>query len=308
MGLFLFNLWINKSSDFVSNIHTQLRTGVVEGTFEATTPCSGIKPPLPQIPQGTNCEMTIWKITFNSDKTYTLLATYGMTQPNATRVKNGGTQISLQGTWSQDPITGIVNLTSSDSQSQISFMKITDELIHLLDVDKKMMVGNGGWSYTLNKINSRLRSESKNTHIVTSKELATGVYEGRTPCQNSLLVFTKSFVESSQGCERIKWLITFYQDAKGNPTRYIFGIQGRNDSHQGTWHAIQGTLSNSEAIIYQLQPDDNRQIIFLLKFGDDHLLFLDENMNLLIGNKYLSYTLSKTADSYETRKSPLTSE
>jgi hypothetical protein len=171
-----------------------------------------------------------------------------------------------------------------------------------------MMIGNGGWSYTLNKVNSN--SSSGDSYLPRdSDEVISGVFEGRTPCQDFLLAFTKSSVESSEGCQRIKWLITFYQDeATGKPSKYVFGIQDRKESHRGSIKIINGIPSNPDAVIYQLIPDDKRQIISLLKIGNDHLFFLNEKMNLLVGSNTLSYTLSKTADSYELRKSSLNSE
>lgn len=132
-----------------------------------------------------------------------------------------------------------------------------------------------------------------------------GVFEGRTPCRDFLEVFTKFTVTSDQGCERVKWLVTFYQDESGNPTRYVYGIQGREESHGGRWTIKKGIPSNPDAIVYQLYPDDDRQTISFLKVGEDHLFFVDENLNLLVGNKLLSYTLSRTSDSYENRKSGL---
>jgi hypothetical protein len=307
-GFYGFNPFTKNSpikfSDLLSNNGQQLTSGPIEGTFESTTPCSEIKPPLPQILDGTNCEMTIWNITFNTDKTYTLTANYGMSQPNTMGIKNGGTQVKMSGTWTQEPETGIINLTSN-SGHQVSFLKITDGLIHLLDNEREMMTGNGGWSYTLNKVNSNLSADNNYFHK-NSDKLISGVFEGRTPCQDFLLAFTKSSVNSPEGCQRIKWLITFYPDkVTGKPTKYVFALPDRRESHRGTIEIINGTSTNPDAVVYRLNPDGNGQVIYLLKVNDNNLFFLDDKMNLLVGTKSLSYTLSKTADSYELRKSTL---
>lgn len=139
---------------------------------------------------------------------------------------------------------------------------------------------------------NNLSSENTTPLPVPSSSSILGVFEGRTPCQDFLLEFTR---DPAPGCQRIKWLLTFYQDPKtNNPTRYVFGVAGREDSHDGNWSIKRVIPSDSEAIIYQLTPDNSEQTISLLKVEDDHLFFLDGNMDLLVGNELFSYTLSKT--------------
>src|SRR5690349_8082494 len=72
----------------------------VLGIFESITPCSGVDRPLPQIPENTNCEQMIWKLTLHQDPaTYQLDVAYGLSQQGTTGLQRGATQLNLEGKW-----------------------------------------------------------------------------------------------------------------------------------------------------------------------------------------------------------------
>jgi hypothetical protein len=116
-----------------------------------------------------------------------------------------------------------------------------------------------------------------------------GVFDGRTPCADFIIEFTQ-FPEAD--CQRVKWRVTFHQDpATGAPTTYEF--KGTQTNGTGTWRIIQGATANPDAEVLQLQSDRGGTVLSLLKVDENVLLFLDREMNLPIGDEYLSYTLSR---------------
>jgi len=50
-----------------------------------------------------------------------------------------------------DPDAIIYTLDPDKSATSIQFVKLSDQLLHLLDKSKRLMVGSPAWSYTLNR-------------------------------------------------------------------------------------------------------------------------------------------------------------
>ena len=51
-----------------------------------------------------------------------------------------------------DPTAVIYRLDPGNPATSISFLRLNDNLLHLLDSDRQLMIGTGAWSYTLNKV------------------------------------------------------------------------------------------------------------------------------------------------------------
>ena len=138
----------------------------VIGVYVASTPCSNGTKPLPGIPSNADCEFISWKLTLYGDtaakapSSYQLHYTYGMSQPGTPGFIGGGTTVDMEGNVAitRDTNSGtdriIYRLTDTKTNKIISFLKLNDYLLHLLDSDDKLMIGNAGWSYTLNGIDS----------------------------------------------------------------------------------------------------------------------------------------------------------
>jgi hypothetical protein len=276
------------------------------GVFEGITPCSKETRPLPQIPENTDCEEMIWKFTLYQDPasgmpaTYELTSSYGLPEQNSTGLVEGGTKIEMKGTW--EIVTGntfeVYRLdphTPDDAES-VSFAKIGNDVLHVLNKDGTLMVGHAGWSYTINRTDNRPHEYITNagsapmpeTPLVTptmpAKVSAFGVFEGRTPCHDLVFAFTGA--PRYDRCIKIKWQLTLYQDDTGAPAGYIF--RGTNSVRHGTW-----TIKETpDAVIYQLRTDDLKDGMSFLSL-DNHLFLLDESLDLLVGDALFSYTLSR---------------
>ena len=282
--------------------------------FEGTTACSSLTRPLPQIPEDTDCELMIWKIILYQDSatgsptTYVLESTYGPSQPNSLGPAGGGTPISMEGDWDigkgtkTDPEAQVYQLYSADSQVAVSFMKMSEDILHILNRDKTLMVGNAAWSYTLNRTDNRppidmdgpvgSGPEATRPPIPTMPPGSSvlGVYEGRSPCHE--VVFEILKVAPFPNCLKTKLRVTLYQDQEtGAPSGYM--VMGTSTVREGTWTILQGTPDDPDAVVYQLHLEGSQEPASFLKADENHLFLLDQDLNLLVGNALFSYTFSR---------------
>jgi hypothetical protein len=256
----------------------------------------------------------IWKIVLYQDSvtgtptTYTLESAYGTPQPNTPGLAGGGTPIVMEGRWEilkgtkMNSVAEVYQLSSEDSQPAVSFVKMSDDILHVLNSDQTLMVGNAAWSYTLNRTDNRipekidpLLSEPARPTRPPIPEMPQGssllgVFEGRPPCHEIVFEVTKTTPFS--GCAKIKSRLTLYQDqTTGAPSTYMY--MGTSTIREGTWSIVQGTESDPDAVVYQLHLEGSQQPMSFLKADENHLFLLDRDGNLLVGNALFSYTLSR---------------
>ena len=273
----------------------------LSGVFEGVTPCSKVERPLPQIRPDADCEMAIWRLVLGPGSAYTLDSSYGTPQQGTPDIQGGGTRITLEGTWTEargtqaNPDAAIIRLETDNPQTSLSFLKVSDDILHLLDDDGRMRTGNASWSYTLSRTGRGGHAASAGVtraFIESEPPLHAGTFEGRTPYQDFLRGFGADLVP---GRLKVKWLLTFCADpVTGNPERYIYSVPGRADSSEGRWSIIRGTPQNPDATVYQLTPANGGPALSLLKLGDNHLFFLNQDLNPLAGDARWSFTLSRT--------------
>jgi hypothetical protein len=284
----------------------------LHGVFEGTTACSALTRPLPQIPEDTDCELMIWKIMLYQDAatgtptTYTLESTYGPSQPNSLGPAGGGTPISMEGNWSivkgtkADPDAEVYQLHAEDSQVAVSFVKMSDDILHVLNLDQTLMLGNAAWSYTLNRTDNRppidmdgpVSSGPETTRppipAMPAGSSVLGVFEGRSPCHE--IVFEMLQLTPYPNCLKIKSQLSLYQET-GAPSTYM--LMGTSTIQEGTWTILQGTKDDPDAVVYQIYLDNSQEPVSFLKADDNHLFLLDRDLNLVVGNALFSYTLSR---------------
>ena len=158
------------------------------------------------------------------------------------------------------------------------------------------MVGNGGWSYTLNsktpdKNNYPLPTLTNATAVLSDTSLNI-IYDGRTPCQDFA---AENDLTVNQSCFKLKWKLILSKDPKTlQPTTYALKrTNSRETDITGNWTIIKGIASNPNAIILQLDPDKSNQTVSLLVGDDNVLFFLHKDNNLFVGNENFSFTLNK---------------
>ena len=89
--------------------------------------------------------------------TYTIDYTYGMQEQGGPGFQNGGSDKQIKGSWisakgaKSDPDALVYQLKKADGTT-FSFVKLSENNIHPLNTDNTLMVGDGSFSYTLNRI------------------------------------------------------------------------------------------------------------------------------------------------------------
>ena len=138
---------------------------VLLGVFVGTTPCADAAKPMLKIPPGDRCDRIKWELSLYQDEssrtptTYHLKREFGYHVDNRTSASKG--EIIIEGKWSitrgtrQYANAIIYSLETGNAGQVLMFMKAGERLLHLLNKDKSLQVGNGAYSYTLSKTTNR---------------------------------------------------------------------------------------------------------------------------------------------------------
>jgi hypothetical protein len=130
--------------------------------FVGSSPCDQSMRPFLSIPGEHPCEFVKWKLALfeNTDQQlprFVLEYTYGMSQAGTQGFVNGGTDVKIIGRYNLARSTGtlpgesVIKLQQDAPNLPISFAKLNKNILHMLDNEGQLMIGNAGWSYTLSK-------------------------------------------------------------------------------------------------------------------------------------------------------------
>lgn len=140
------------------------RNSPVLGTFTGTTPCGQFIRPLHNVSREGDCALVQWELTLYHDPVSLQPATYKLSSVNRFIVEGTnmysepGTTNETKGKWTivqgtkTNPHSIVYRLESEKPGASISFLKLSDKLIHLLDNNGKLMIGNESFSYTLSRV------------------------------------------------------------------------------------------------------------------------------------------------------------
>jgi hypothetical protein len=275
--------------------------------YVGSTPCSEAIRTLLGIPRDANAELIEWELTLteaaNVPATYHLRFRFGPTRPNQPGLDATAASLEHRGTWRTGAArvksgTGVVMLDNG-----LSLLKVSDAILHALDADGRLMVGTGGWSYTLVRrdavepdVDMRLVAadpgDPDRTVTRATGPQVFGIFDGRTPCQG---IARELGVEARPGCWKAKWRLTLFQDPKTRqPSRYrIEGTVYGSGSREGSWRIVHGIQGLPEAEVYELAAVNGESTAFFLKGDDRVLFFLDRNRRPMNGNARNAYTLDR---------------
>jgi hypothetical protein len=136
----------------------------VLGVFVASTPCREGTKPLKEIPLDADCELIKWNLVLyqksfgKTPATFKLHCLYGKSKQGTRGFTQGAKDVRLEGTWTIARGTAtnkhwiVYRLTVQKTNSTISFLKVNDNLLHLLDSSGRLMIGSAAWSYTMNRL------------------------------------------------------------------------------------------------------------------------------------------------------------
>jgi hypothetical protein len=212
---------------------------------------------------------------------YDLRCNYGIGKPNTNGFIDGGKTVGINGEIRMEKNYYVLQ----NGSIKIRLAVVNTNLLHFLDDNEHLMVGNGGWSYTINSLSP---SGSSDVSMKSRKSPLTDsiVFEGRTPCG------VPGIIPEGKLCYKLKWLITLYADSKKQPPGYkVFGTNWMNPGgRRGTWNIIMG---KDGRISYQLYDESGNVLNYLLKLDENIVIFTDSQGNLLTGDLDFSYTLNR---------------
>jgi hypothetical protein len=223
-----------------------------------------------------------WKLIFG-DHHYQLSCHYGIGKPGTNGFIGSGKKIELSGVLEKEK--NYYKLQNGNKTFWI--VTLNEDLVHLANQNKKLLLGNGGWSYTLNST-TPLHSDRFNltSSFVNIKDSL--AYQGRTPCG------VPGVIEPGRECYKLKWYLILYpkKGDQGSGNYKVLGTPWRKAGGiSGNWKVITG---KNGRIIYQLTDDNGKGFLYLLKLDEQLLVFTDANGRLLVGNEDFSYTLNRS--------------
>jgi hypothetical protein len=181
------------------------------------------------------------------------------------------------------------HLKGNGIKGELMLAKINENIFHILTKDRELMIGNGGWSYTLNAAKPILISSSVASFSVPMPDTARQlVFDGRTPCKEFAVDHS---VKANPDCFKVKWRLILNRDPKTlEPTNYstrriVYDLA----DNTGKW-TIRKT--DSQTFIVQLNPDQPGRSISLLMLDNNILYFLDSKGQSYTGNAGISVSRS----------------
>ena len=139
--------------------------------FAGTTPCGNVIRPLHKIGPEPDCQLkdckcfvVEWELTLYMDATTKEPTRYKLTGINRHTVKETnmysepGIKTEAEGRWAivrgtkTNPDAVFYQLNPDKPGMDLSFLKLNGNLLHIVDQNKKLMIGNEFHSYTLNRV------------------------------------------------------------------------------------------------------------------------------------------------------------
>ncbi len=251
------------------------------------------------IPAEVKVDFIRWNLIFDGNAAFVLDITYGESKPNTLGFISDKKQ-TIQGTYrivkNQEPnrFKEVYQLKSVDLSDIVSLVKINENLFHILTPHNQLMVGNGGWSYSLN----RKVPVDPGKILIASPKLNDKslqlVFEGRTPYKE--IAKDHPEMNTNPSLFKMKWKLILKRDSVTNlPTSCSIRnvVDNRSRDVSGRWTIINGTATNPEAIIYKIQVDNLADPILFFAGDGNVLFFLGKNNKPLIGNADFSYTMNR---------------
>lgn len=258
--------------------------------FVGSTPGDGDIRSILSIPPDARIDFMRWKLELHGSGAFSLELAFGESRPNTLGFMDTVWR-SYEGNYEVEKGDKLIyHLKGNGIKNELMLAKINENIFHILTNLRELMVGNGGWSYTLNAakpvpITSKLTSFSLPV-LDTARQL---VFDGRTPCKEFAV---DHGVKENPDCFKVKWRVMLNRDPQTlEPTIYstrriVYDLA----DNTGTW-AIK-KLSDRTFVI-QLNPDQPGRSISLLMVDKNILYFLDKNGQPYTGNADFSFALNR---------------
>jgi hypothetical protein len=280
------------------------------GQFVGSSPCGESIQRLLHIPADAKSELMQWQLILYQDpKTrapagFRLRCDYGPTVPGLPGLGKTRQTIERQGRWNITKGTeSNADVVVYELAGAVALFKLDDNILHVLNRDRSLMNGTGGWSYTLNRteaaekqVDPQLAATapdmSYTISAVATGPAVFGVFEGRTPYHG---IARELKAAAHPAATKAKWRVTLYHDPKTlEPTKYkVEGYFFRQGAREGVWTIERGAEGDSKASVFRLASIKKGSDLFLLKGDENVLFFLDRERKPLVGHAEFSYTLNR---------------
>lgn len=272
-----------------------VRTG--ETTLVGSTPGDAPIKAMLGIPAATMVDFIRWELRLLDNERFQLKIVYGESQPNTLGFKGGGAKGHYEGHYQVSPhsqFPQVLQLNGDGLLPGITLAKLNENIFHIVGPNQRLIQGNGGWSYTLQRREPIAPNTIPLSSSVQDDPGLRWTFEGRTPCREIAKEHPEMKVSGS--CFKLKWLLVLHRDSvSGQPTTYQLRKVVDNQPREvtGRWIIQKGSTANPQAVWYILQSAQAGQSITLLAVDEHILLFLNAQGEPFIGNQDFSYTLNK---------------
>jgi hypothetical protein len=247
-------------------------------SFTASTPAGAEVRRFLGIPLRDSVDFIRWDLEL-TNYAFNLKCNYGVGLNNTNGFIDGGFNVSFIGSFSLRENRVILK----HNKQTLMFYRINPQLLHLLDDDNNLLVGNAGWSYVLNLVSAKEPIESV-TSLPSFLIKDSAIFEGRTPCG------IPGLNQISQHCYKIKWRINFYSsNLNGNEGEYI--VQGTIWRSFGSKNGVWKYDTSKQGLI--LFDNKRKPVLYLIHASDKVLYFSTEKFYPLVGDKDFSYVLNR---------------
>jgi hypothetical protein len=181
------------------------------------------------IPLTDSVDFIRWKL-FILEDSYRLQCHYGISKPNTNGFMHGGKKIEFTGVLKKEKIY----FELRNGNRSLKLARINEGLLHLLNADNEFLVGNGGWSYTLNHT-AATPTDEINFSAQTPALKDSMTFVGRTPCN------IPGIVEKAANCYKLKWSVVLYANEKLHvPGTYRIRGTAWENGRTGNWMITKG--------------------------------------------------------------------
>ncbi|MBX3240426.1 MAG: hypothetical protein KIT80_01735 [Chitinophagaceae bacterium] len=264
----------------------------------ASTPCDELIKKQLSITTNDIVDFMKWVLVLKADGNFSLDIHYGESKPNTMGFKKDHS-VSCEGIYSITITDNAATYTLKSKQflMPVRLLKLNENTFHLLTPDNKLIVGNGGWSYMLNRKN--IVKEAKEdlpdlSAFQSSLDSPLQVaYDGRTPCEELSMQHNFNLPSSHF---KLKWRLILNRDSvTRKPTTSALGtvLNSRQVFVYGKWTIEKEATENGQATFLKLVADATGKITWFLVGDENVLFFLNDEKRLFTGNADFSYALNR---------------
>jgi hypothetical protein len=264
--------------------------------FAASTPCDAELKVHLGLDTSTAIDFIRWQVNLHHQKNeegqFELKINYGIGQNNTLGFINGGEHRQFQGKYTIESAAQGPILHLQAPGLELHLLQVHANLLHFIDNHEQLKIGNGGWSYCLNRQSDLAAKQgflaSFSSLSLFEKDQLQATFDGRTPCAE---ISNALDLGLSKSCIKLKWRIIFQQSEANSQagTLVMKRIFRQAEQTNGRW-----TIENKDGRSQiKLQFENTDKTMYLLQAGEGVLIFLDQQGRPYIGNADFSFGLNR---------------